>query len=151
MKVAEIRRTLSDLEALYAAAGARGPAKDMAALAEAIAPADDEDVETFLSRLEAALAETTDPTARAEAHLIALINAGIDKDKFYQAFQQLEDDKSVKGKDLDTIGAAYAMAPEFGKLYKTRAEKIRGIKDTFHEKKNFEDRGKVIDQLLPWQ
>lgn len=151
MKVSELRKALVDIQTIYLAAGANAPAKDMAALADAMAQSDHEDVDEFLDRLKPALSVTDDPETRAEVHLLAIMNAGSDKNRFYAALDNLQNDKNIRAKDLDTIGSAYAMAPEFGRLFKTRADKLRQIKETFHERKNFEDRGKVIDELLPWQ
>lgn len=151
MKVSEIRNVLYDLQRIYAAAGAKGPAKDMAELADAMATADEQDVDQFLAKLECALNGDVDPTARAEHHLLGLVEAGTDAERFAKVFRAIETDKSLKAPELDLIGSGYTMFPRFGELYKTRAAKLEQIKQTFQDKRNFESRGKVIDQLLPWQ
>lgn len=151
MKVSEIRKVLYDLERIYAAAGAKVPANDMSELADAMAAADDQDANVFLADLEKRMSLDTDPEARAEHHLLALMDAGIDRVRFRKAFEAIKADKAMKGPQLDKIGSAYAMSPKFALLYKTRNQKLDQIEQTFHDKKNFEDRGKVIDELLPWQ
>lgn len=145
MKVAEFRDILEDLKRIYAAAGATAPANEMAALADAIKDADEQDYEAFLCALEEKL---TNP---AGAFLNALVSAGLEDEKFEAALKELERDKSIKAEDLDKIGAGYTKSPRFSKLHKTRAAKLKRIRQAFYEMKDFESRGKVIDGLMPWQ
>jgi len=98
MKVAELTDILQDLEKIYASAGAKVPAKDMAALVESLRAFGGQEYDLFLKNLRLQLAE---PSSR---HLRALEAADLDTSKFESAMTELEGDKSVKAIELDKIG-----------------------------------------------
>lgn len=145
MKVAEIRGILEEVAQVYAAAGAKAPASDMETLADALKNADESDFDRFIANLEE---NFTNP---ADRHMAALNAAGLNDARFEIAFAKLNADKTLKLADLDKIGSTFTKSPHFAKLYKTRAAKLKQIRHVFQEMKDFESRGKVIDQLMPWQ
>ncbi|MBU1212766.1 MAG: hypothetical protein KJ587_16055 [Alphaproteobacteria bacterium] len=146
MKVAEFRGILEDLQKIFSAGGAKGPAGDMAALADSVKGADAQDCEQFLQGLKETI--SADP---GEKHLNALESAGLDDTKFEAAIRDLEKDRSLKSADLDKVGVNYTKSRRFAKLYKTRIAKLKQIRQAFKDKKDFASRGGVIDALSPWQ
>lgn len=84
-------------------------------------------------------------------HIKRLADIGHDKEAYYKFHDEMVNNKELKKDHLDEIGKHYVMSPEFPRLFKSRNDKLDAIKQTFHDRKNFEDRGKVIDKLLPWQ
>lgn len=146
MKVAEFRGILEDLQKVFAAGGAKGPAGDMAALADAIKGADEQECAQLLEDLKSKI--DADP---ADRHIEALQLADLDDFKFNAAFREMEKDRSLKSAHLDKIGVSYTKSPRFGKLYKSRPAKLNQIRKAFSDKKDFAGRGGVIDSLSPWQ
>ena len=151
MKMIDFRRMLADAQRLYAAAGAQVPAKDMAALSEALEPLDDQDVDTALKLIGDGINKPDGVKVTAKQHLAMLQAAGADEAQFESIMKLLEANRAIKATDLDEIGTAYTNSPQFAKLYKTRPAKLKRLRQAFQDKCEFESRGKVIDDLVPWQ
>lgn len=147
MKVAEFREILEALERVYVCGGARSQGADLKAMIEALRPSDDIEFETYLDALRGHLGCSKSVTE----HVAALKVASLDEGKFGAAFSVLSSDKSLRNNDIDDIGAAYTEFAAFGRMYKSRAEKLDQIKRAFYERLGFEKRGRVVDRVAPWQ
>ncbi len=145
MKVGEIEAAVGQAAALFKAANARAQANDLDRLAGALQHLSSQDFDQFLELLGQRLEQPV------QWHILALEAAGVDRNKFDHAFAALEADKAIKAGDLALIGEAYTRFAEFGRIYKSKASRLKNIRDTFEEKRNFESRGQVIDSLTPWQ
>lgn len=151
MKMMDFRKMLADAQRLYAAAGAQVPAKDMAALSEALEPLDNEDVDVAFDLIKKGMQGSDGQSLKPKEYIAMLQAAAGDAEQFECVVKLIEADRSIKAAALDEIGGAYTNSPRFAKLYKTRPAKLKRLRQAFQEKREFESRGKVIDDLVPWQ
>ena len=99
MHVSQLRVMLESLEKVYSAAGAKGPAADLMALAEALRAADNIEFDQYLELLRARL----QPKRTITEHIAALKVCGLDDKKFGVAYSALVSDGSLKNPELDEI------------------------------------------------
>ena len=122
--VGELRAVLGHLEQLCVSAGANGPAKDLAALADALSSHSDRAVDAFCAAARTTLAEkpkvrkkvsssdgipaVNDPVIRD--HVKQLRDAGTDRQAFDAAFARLKGDTAVKAPHVAEIARQYSLS-----------------------------------------
>ncbi|MEO1265416.1 MAG: hypothetical protein AAFV26_06900 [Pseudomonadota bacterium] len=152
MIVSDLDALLGELRAMYAATGPAGVLSDLDAIRKQLKAHSEVDLAAFTRELQSTL-EQVDPKVRARAYLKS-IEAAETEDAFDVVFAQLSADRGIKADDLNEIGTAFSKfksEEKFAKAYKTRKAKLDKIAQTFHDKQAFESRGRVIDELMPWQ
>lgn len=117
MKVADLRNVLGEIEDIYAAAGAKGPADDLAELINLFDGPEDAEVSAVLEELRSLYdapkpdADATEPSdlnaAVVERHLARLASLPDDGSQDADTVNRLRDDKAVGKAEANAIQAAF--------------------------------------------
>jgi hypothetical protein len=125
--IGELRRALDDIAQLCSAAGAKGAAKDLKLVSDALKLKVDSDASTVLSTIRKTIAEgLTKPRAGRKAvsratpktaarnndaierHLASLRTAGTNRQLFDMTFEALTSDKALTAADTGEIARRYS-------------------------------------------
>src|SRR5262245_51499714 len=150
MKIGELSVILDRVRQLYLSAGAKGPAKDIKTLSDALGPHADKSVEVFIATIESKLSlanaksksrtRATSKLLNEDAiryHIGQLSQAGTDRTAFDHALGELNSDKSLKLGDLAEIARQYSASVT---KYKSTAAALQDITKAFIRQSRFENK-----------
>lgn len=160
MNILELRRVIEQLEELYAAAGAAGPAKDLRSVLRMLDGHDSKSVEEFVRETKELLtrAGTARPSIEANANIVEkysreLLSAGNDFAQLEACLEAADLDPQVRRQEWLAIANAYLNAPTGSThLYKFKSAKEAraAIRDAFIERIDAERKQGIIKKLTKW-
>ena len=158
MNVGELKAVLKRLEDLYSAGGASSVAKDLRSVVELLEGHESEsldefiaDTQTLISKPESKVPEFNEAVARKYAQ--ALLDAGIDEQRFKAALDVLDSDASASTAEWVEIANLYRNAPTGGThRYKFASVKAarNAILDTFGGRLESASKRGIIERITQW-
>jgi hypothetical protein len=153
MTVAELRSILSHLQNLYAAGGAKGPAKDLQIIADLLRPHAAARLGNFVEDLSARLAQgkakpkagknskaLAGPALNEDsivAHVTRLRDAGTQQHRFDEALERLKADSSLKLAEATEIAHRYSNSVS---KYRSIGAAHKDISQAFIRRARFENK-----------
>lgn len=160
MNIKEIQRVIEQLEELYAAAGAVGPAKDLKSVSRMLDGHGDKSIEDFVFETKALLAgenprrrEIEVDTDAVEIHSKNLLSAANDPVRFDASFAEIESDARIGRLEWAAIANRFLNAPTNGNYtykFKSIKDARRAIRDAFIERFEADCKQGIIKRLTQW-
>jgi len=158
MNVGELKAVLKQLEELYRAGGASSAAKDLHAVAELLEGHESESLEKFIDDTRAAISKPESKVPEFNEAIVtkyaqALLDAGIDEQRFKAALDILDGDSSASKVEWAEIANRYRNAPTGGThQYKFTSVKAarNAILDTFGGRLESVSKRGIIERITHW-
>jgi hypothetical protein len=136
MNVKELRQALEEAAGILAAAGAKGPSRDLGAFLKLFDGHDDQPVEQFLSDLKVRLDRPAPVPKRerppdeqtVERYVQRLRQVGTDKILFDSVFAEISNDRAIRKEEADAVAHKYIGGRE---SWPTKREALEAIKQWF--------------------
>lgn len=105
MRVRDLKHVLEEVRGIFVSAGARQQDKAFAAVADALKPFDDDDVDDYLPKVRTAADDASAPLE--DQYSRTLMESGLDEATFLAALDKLRGDKRMKKPTLQKVVKKY--------------------------------------------